>query len=359
MRKDRLIDQLPTLFKDMNKRMESWGKEGKIDPFVDIYNMVFHMTTRLGSCRAISEDAATVDKMANMFLKTQKSRTATSLLLPWFPSPGKIAAKLITYKLYTMLCGHIEARKTQTPTTDAIDVLLSEGYETNDVIETLFTILHAGVLNTGIISCWILIELALNPEWQAKVRKEALDLVDNHAVPHTNGIPFHERLATISLSAWEDELPILDVCLRETLRLYMLVSALRRNLHDDVHIGDKKIEKGTFVVYSAADVHLDSNIYSNPEKFDPDRFRVRAEDVNSKATHPFLGWGAGRHPCSGMRVAKFEIRLLVILFILTFEYKLVDDKGRLPNPLPRANKNDLHQARPVGKPCYLEYKRIN
>jgi cytochrome P450 len=95
------------------------------------------------------------------------------------------------------------------------------------------------------------------------------------------------------LNAWEDNLPIFDLCLRETLRIYINITALRRNLHDDIRIGDKVIEKGAFVVYSFADAHLNSNIYSNPEKFDPGRFMARTEDVNSRKIYPYLAWGAG------------------------------------------------------------------
>jgi sterol 14-demethylase len=52
----------------------------------------------------------------------------------------------------------------------------------------------------------------------------------------------------------------------------------------------------------------------------------------------------GRHPCAGMRAAKLEMKLLVSLFILSFEYKLVDASGNFPNPLPQANRNDIHEV---------------
>jgi hypothetical protein len=39
--------------------------------------------------------------------------------------------------------------------------------------------------------------------------------------------PLHEQLGFIPMSAWEDELPIFDVCVRETLRIYAIFAALR------------------------------------------------------------------------------------------------------------------------------------
>jgi sterol 14-demethylase len=88
-------------------------------------------------------------------------------------------------------------------------------------------------------------------------------------------------------------MPILDACIREAIRLYFSLAALRRNIHDDIRIGDKVIEKGAFIIYDIADVNLNGDIYLKPEKFDPDRFLIRNEDAKSQKLYPFLGWGAG------------------------------------------------------------------
>ena len=37
------------LFNDINNRMDGWGAEGKINPFQDIYGLVFHVTVRMAS----------------------------------------------------------------------------------------------------------------------------------------------------------------------------------------------------------------------------------------------------------------------------------------------------------------------
>jgi sterol 14-demethylase len=52
----------------------------------------------------------------------------------------------------------------------------------------------------------------------------------------------------------------------------------------------------------------------------------------------------GRHACPGMKIAKLEMKLIVALILLSFEYKLVDEKGRFPNPLPRPNRTGVHQV---------------
>jgi cytochrome P450 len=87
-------------------------------------------------------------------------------------------------------------------------------------------------------------------------------------------------------------MPVLDAVQRETLRLISTGTALRRNVIEDLKVDGQAIEKGAFLAYSIADVHLNSDIYRDPLKFDPDRFgEGRAED--KKGSMVFLGWGAG------------------------------------------------------------------
>jgi len=173
----------------------------------------------------------------------------------------------------------------------------------------------------------------------------------------TSSEPLHQRLAAIPISVWEDEMPILDVVIRETIRLVVNGAALRRNVHEDLHMAGKTIPKGNFVTYPVFDAHLNSDIYTNPTKFDPDRFSPDREE-DKKEKYAYLGWGAGRHPCTGMKVAKLEIKIIVALFVAAYEYDLVDSAGKYPASLPKPNYNDIQQARPVGEPCYLKFKRV-
>lgn len=78
-----------------------------------------------------------------------------------------------------------------------------------------------------------------------------------------------------------------------------------------------------------------------------------------------------------MKLAKLEIKMIVALFLTGFEYDLVDGSGKFPNPFPKADRNDIQQvrhisirrwyllhsdwvfqARPLGEPCYLRFKRV-
>jgi len=45
-----------------------------------------------------------------------------------------------------------------------------------------------------------------------------------------------------------------------------------------------------------------------------------------------------------MKVARLEMKLVMALFLTRYEFNLVDKGGKLPNPLPVRNRNDVHQV---------------
>ena len=146
----------------------------------------------------------------------------------------------------------------------------------------------------SILACWLLLHLATNATWKSKATAEILCLISKYSTGNSNSSDsLQTRLSTIPISAWEDELPALDLAIRETIRIALSGTAFRRNLVDDLAISGKVIEKGTFMVYSLADVHLDPEIYPNPLTFDPERF-LEGRDEDKQHNMSYLGWGAGR-----------------------------------------------------------------
>ncbi|KAJ4361124.1 uncharacterized protein N0V89_001693 [Didymosphaeria variabile] len=157
--------------------------------------------------------------------------------------------------------------------------------------------LLAALLNSGINAAWVLCYLALNPQWKERVRAE----VDGAILKHSTGpsqTPV-DILAKLTLDEWESEFPVINMCLQESIRLQTVGTAFRKNVGDKaVKIGStgEIVPKYGFVAFPVDDVHMNSEIYSDPMKFDPGRYAPdRAED--KKVPLAFVGWGSGRHPC--------------------------------------------------------------
>ena len=48
----------------------------------------------------------------------------------------------------------------------------------------------------------------------------------------------------------------------------------------------------------------------------------------------------GRHPCAGMKIAKLELKLVLALMLLGYNYDLVNESGEYPDILPEPDRND-------------------
>ncbi|KAJ7141246.1 cytochrome P450 [Mycena epipterygia] len=349
---------LPSLLKDTDRLMAGWGSQGRIDPFKELNDIVFQLTVRLASCRELAEDKGAVSRMSQLLDNIEKNTTPASLLLPWLPSPARKAKQENNLAIFELVKSFVEIRRAASVrSSDAIDVLLGAGLGPENVVEFVLGLIHVGFINTGFIVTWNLLYVGMHPEWKDKLYAEFQTLLSNHTDAASTE-PIHERLASIPVNAWETELPVADVVMRETLRMTMELLALRRNLGEDMVLADKRIPAGDFLAYPIKDVHYNPDIYSEPFAFDPHRYDAGREE-DKRAPLAFLAWGAGRHVCAGMRTAKLEVKLIMAMFFSTFEFEVIDGSGNIPKTIPRVDLNDFHGPRPLrGNPCYIKFKRL-
>lgn len=54
-----------------------------------------------------------------------------------------------------------------------------------------------------------------------------------------------------------------------------------------------------------------------------------------------------------MKVAKLEIKMILALMLIRYEYTLVDAAGKPPKQLPKPNRNDIHQVESSFPPSYI------
>ena len=133
-------------------------------------------------------------------------------------------------------------------------------------------VLFAGVVNTGVNAAWLIAYLSTHRLWKEKIAGEVRKLLEKHSPTHemTSSSPdilvsLSERLSKIPAAIWEEEMPIMDACTKETIRLTMNLVFLRQNFsRSAVDVGGYKVGPGEFVVYPSADVHHDPAVYEDP-----------------------------------------------------------------------------------------------
>lgn len=70
-------------------------------------------------------------------------------------------------------------------------------------------------------------------------------------------------------------------------------------------------------------IHHDSDIYENPETFNPERFEPTA--VHSRPSGSFLAFGDGPRNCIGLRFGMMQARIGLITLLRNFEFELSDN----------------------------------
>ena len=197
--------------------------------------------------------------------------------------------------------------------------------------DDLMTMLIAGHETTAAVLTWTFYELCQQPELMARVQKEVDDVLKG-----TN--PKFEDMTN---------LPLIRLCLAETLRMYPEPPLLiRRALEDDVlpKGGAKSttfIPKGTDIFMATWNIHRSEEFWEKPLQYDPDRFMRNFTNPtqrewagykagSNKLLYPnevcsdfaFLPFGGGSRKCVGDQFAMMEATATLALILQRFDLTL-------------------------------------
>jgi cytochrome P450 len=199
--------------------------------------------------------------------------------------------------LYRLVNKVVKRRRRSVRREDGLQYLLDQGESSFAIVEFILGTLFAGLINSGINAAAMLSHLACAPEWAWEVREEARHVVNKYAKGGTR--PMSEKLKDVPFEAFDSDFPVTYMCFRETIRLHGHMVQFRRNVGNyAIPLGASEvIPSGAFAAYHTGDVHMNPQVYPNPELWDPARHSP--DKVQDKSTpQPFVGWGQGRHPCS-------------------------------------------------------------
>ncbi|KAF2184121.1 cytochrome P450 [Zopfia rhizophila CBS 207.26] len=356
LKNDQFKKKLHILISDVQDALDriQYEPNGVTNPFESIYRLVFRLTIRIVGAYEIAEDPELLERTLKLFEMIDQSTTATSVMFPSFPSPAILKRTYAGARLYMLVQNIVKKRQESGEKhDDPLQYLIDQGDRMFKIVEFVVGSLFAGLLNSGINAAWLLCYLATSPEWLAKCREEIRTIAAKYA---TNpNAPLRHQLDDVPLEAWEAEFPVVGMCLRDSIRLNLLGTAFRKNISGKpipTGNGNEVIPPNAFVTYAIADIHLDPNIYPDPEKWDPSRhLPERAED--KKKVHGFVGWGVARHPCLGMRFAKLEQHIITAYFLATFDLSLQDKDGKTLVEPPKINFNG-HSAHKPNPPPFLK-----
>lgn len=154
----------------------------------------------------------------------------------------------------------------------------------------------------GITAASLLYAMHRFPEWQARIRAE------------TTALPL-ETLYTLPMR----ELPCTSRFIKETIRVWPGLFALRRPAWHDIEAEGVSIKKGAAYELSSYYQHHSPEFWDQPDVFDPDRWLPSRRQPNKGAYVPF---GFSSRACIGSAVGHAQLVLFCALITRDFDIQV-------------------------------------
>ena len=120
-------------------------------------------------------------------------------------------------------------------------------------------------------------------------------------------------------------------CFREAMRLYPPVAFVPRDARNAESIRGKRVRPGSVLFLSPYLMHRQRRTWSEPDAFDPDRFRRPSERAAVRDAYmPFI---KGPRVCLGASFAMQEA--VIILSAIASRFRIADDPDHEPKPIAR------------------------
>jgi cytochrome P450 family 135 len=212
-----------------------------------------------------------------------------------------------------LLYPEIEARRMATDLAERDDILSlllqarhEDGRPMNDreLRDELMTLLVAGHETTATALSWAIELLARHPEELERLEADLANAGDQY----------------------------LDAVIKETLRVRPVVSLVLRKLVEPMEIGGRLLPAGVSVAPSIYLVHRRPDVYTEPERFRPERFLEKPA-----GTYTWIPFGGGVRRCLGGAFAEFE--MAVVLRELVTRRRIRPVGGKPEHPVRRTITN--------------------
>lgn len=183
---------------------------------------------------------------------------------------------------------------------DVLGMLVSARDDAGDSLSDEQLLAHVNILlvagheTTTTLGAWILYLLAQHPAYGARVDAElAAVLGDRELTSHTLR-----------------SLPLVSAAIREAGRLQSPVLLLPRGVVSDFDFAGRHVKAGTQLYLAIAAGHRLGSAFSDPNRFDPDRFLPPREE-DRRSPYALATFGGGPRICLGINFAQVEVMALV------------------------------------------------
>ena len=326
-RHQEILTYVPAMAGAADALAARWRQDGRRVRAVDadMIDVTFDVIARTMLTGGVPAEAALIKREGSAYLAKTSWELAWALLkLPrWLPHPGTWPMRRAARRMRRAVGDIVARRRVEGGTGgDLLGRLLAArnpetgaAMDDDHVVSNLLTLLEAGHETTARALTWTLYLLARAPEWQDRVRAEVMSVAGSGPIE----------------AAHVDRFAVTARVIKETMRLYPPAPVLVRTPVSDTKLGDVAIRAGAQVVIPIYAVHRHRKLWSDPDRFDPDRFLPEAEKAMPRMQ--YIPFGAGPRICIGISFAMVEAVVLLATFVRAARF---DWDGRhLPEPVSR------------------------
>lgn len=316
-RRDRIPGYARVMTEQIAAVTEPWQDGQVIDVLAVMNALISAVTTRTLLTAEIDESTLTeIQQCSDDFLAGVARRVVMPLeLLDKIPTRGNRrfdqARNRLRHHIDQLITNY---RRAGIDHGDLLSTLLAardddgEGLPDSEIHDQVVTFYFAGTENTSTSLSWAWHLLGCHPDIQARLHNEVDTVLDGRIAEY-------------------DDIPKLELTGRiitEALRLYPPVWMLTRLTTTDTELAGQHLPAGTIVVFSPYVVHHRADLYPDPERFDPDRWRD--DDTHALTRGAFTPLGGGARKCIGDVFAMTETTLTLASIATRWQLE----------PLPRA-----------------------
>jgi cytochrome P450 len=327
---------LPGMIECAERLFAGWDavrRRGPIDVTDDMMRLTLWIIGRTMFKSELSHETEVIGHALEVCLAHATRRMLSmGLYADWLPTRGNREAHRAQEALDRAITGIIRrGRAGDTGVHDVLSRMIGArdpdtGATMSDkqLLDETKSLVLAGHETTSLTLSWAFYLLARHPEVEARLVEEATRVLGDRA-PSMEDIPRLTFARRVFL---------------ETMRLYPPVPALTRTAAATDSIDGVRIEAGEVVGVVPYVTHRHPEYWSEPERFDPDRFSdERATRIEPYSYMPFL---LGRRQCLGEHFAMLEGVVLLAMIARRYALRPVTDEVMRTRPIAT-----LRLARPL------------
>lgn len=352
--------KFPMMVQDAVDTLEShMSQNGIVDPFVVFPELSFLTSTRMLTADSLCDHKENKKLCALMKQMDTNMPGFTSLLL-YLPTTWKVWGYSALFRICATFSSLVSSRKKDTlERNDFVQTLLDSKNESvqKTIIIMLLVSLWVSTVNTASVLTWGVLQLTNRPLWIQRLVADLKEAVADQLYEGDQSKikDLHADVKRLSMASY-DKLQVLDWIITETARMAIIGNLSRRALKSGILFQDRKYEipRGAFVVTSTAKIHYDSQVYENPNEFNPGRWEDGSLIKNHRFS--FLGFGGGRHLCIGQKLARLEVKLALSLAFSKYSFEIEVNPGvkKRANTL-EMNVSSLTAVEPLQQGLMLKY----